>query len=224
MADNTNAHFMRYTGVRPKAIDPRYPHYNPERDFGQIAVWLLSVHSAINIFSLDRWMAHAVSMGIVEPGNTEGLKASLNESLDCLIGFLEDACGAPIGDRAGEIIQDDAKLVSFQDAMARFRDNAGPAGLLVQAMLGECASDMLFFAGRQERLIGMQGPQTLDKILPTIQAYGNAIRSGEVLEDHILAGIRTVAELAYATGMPISMVIRAVETHLLDLQTRMTGN
>lgn len=219
-----NAHFKRYTGLRPRMLDPRYPTYNPERDFGQISAWLLSVYHAINTFPIAAWVPMAVLLGLIEHDHQEEqLREQLKVAWLNLLEFLEAACGAPIGDREGAVIEDDDKLVSFKDAMQQFSLQRGPANAIIQAMLGNCALDMLFFAGRQERLTGLQGPQTLDKILPTIQAYGDAIRSGAEPELVMIAAVKRASEAAYASGMSISTVVRVVETHLLDVQSRTSG-
>jgi acid phosphatase family membrane protein YuiD len=183
--------FCTFFGERPKDLFEGYPAYALDRDFGQLANILNNIQSAIS-----QGMSHAVvkiSSSVVPSLTAEQYIAGLNTALEAAVVFFNDATGVNHVTGQQEVF-DASKLVSFYDAIEKFEKTVGPAANGFYVLIGLMALDMMFFAGRQDSLMGKgrAGPYTFLDTMKHVARHGIAIRAkspdlvGSVVSDAVV--------------------------------------
>lgn len=210
--------FARFTAFRPPHVDPRMPMYCPDRDFGQVQLWLSQLYHYIKTADLEPWKKdYEVHHG--QPVDYEVFTESLGNAFLSLVTFMEDAAGADIaGERYGS--DPDSKLSESQrqqlktyrqalDDLFSYEDRA--ALLVVLQMLGVVACNCVFYAVRQDRQIGRQGPMTFSDMWPITSRYALAITNGVEPEEEVESMLDGAVTTAVASGWTERELLRYVE-------------
>ena len=68
-------------------------------------------------------------------------------------------------------------------------------------MLGACAIDMLFFAARQDLVVGREGPYTMEEMLPAIQRLAFDVWDGQRIEQAAVDGLMAAGRACRLVGL-----------------------
>lgn len=171
-------HFAKFTGFRPKHVDPSFPGYSPDRDIVNIAMWLDRLAFQLKHGDLSFWQPMADRLGLIIRDGDE-VSPRLNTVFQGLVRYLEQARGLPIGDESDfKAVEDFGDYVTFEQACTELKDIDPVALQFLCSMLGFLMADALFFATRQDVLVGREGPYTFDACIGVILDAGATIRSG----------------------------------------------
>lgn len=200
-------HFKRFNGMRPRSYDKSLPMYSPERDYGEVAKWLTSLYHVLQTQTPDYWASVIEKLGMKpyeQKPKGAALSEELSEAFKLLVGFLEQARGLGIINDIKEVPPDE--LLSFREALEILRSGNKAAMTIVTSMLGFVALDAMFFAARQDAYLGEAGPRTIDRMMPLLVRYGQAVLSNRPEAKVAADAIASAIELALSCGMSMHQI------------------
>lgn len=197
-------HFAKFNGMRPRSIDPRYPVYDPGRDFGQVLYWLNTIRSVARSESATYWKR--VMQDLSDDPDDVRFEDNVHLGLQAIERFLVDARGGlPLSVKDWSSPSSTSGLepnfCSIEDAMARFRELPPSQAVPVLGMLGACAIDMLFFAARQDLVVGREGPYTMEEMLPAVQRLAFDVWDGKTTEQAAADGLVAAGRACRLAGL-----------------------
>lgn len=216
--------FTRFNGYRPRSLDPKYPEYDPNRDFGQIGYWVNFIRNVGNTEMAGYWV-EVMERLLPEQlaGTDEDISSASGQQLaagfEAIKQFLVDARGGvPLDQPEPSRPMGYGDFVTIQEALKGLTAVDRHAMVPLLGMLGVCALDMLFFAARQDFLIGREGPYTMGELLPIMQRVAFAAWDEQPEDESVIAAVSSAVRYARAAGFRASQINAIVDRTIAGQQ------